>query len=136
MTSGPGAMASTAAAAMKRARSGISICAGPGNEKAPCEDGALSGRKEPLGLRRLDAHGVLLLGAVLGELHLAGHHREEGVVLADADVLARVELRAALADDDGARVHELAAVGLDAQALALGIAAVAGRAACFLVCHV
>src|SRR5512136_2325761 len=60
--SGPGAIVSTAAATRKRAMSGMSRLQGPGNEKAPCEDGALSGRKEPLGLRRLDAHGVLLLG--------------------------------------------------------------------------
>src|SRR5512134_198165 len=102
--SGPGAMVSTAAATRKRAMSGMFFSTSPGNEKAPCDDGALSGRKEPLGLGRLDAHGVLLLGAVLAVLHRAGHHREEGVVLADAHVLARMEPRAALAHEDGTRV--------------------------------
>src|SRR5688572_25201678 len=69
-------------------------------------------------------------------LHVAGGRREERVVLADADVRARMELGAALADQDRARVHQLAAEGLEAEALGLGVAAVAGRPACFLVFHV
>src|SRR5688572_28269618 len=47
-----------------------------------------------------------------------------------------MELGAALADQDRARVHQLAAEGLEAEALGLGVATVAGRPACFLVCHV
>src|SRR5258708_39944140 len=74
------------------------------NEKAPCEDGALSRSEEPSGLRRLDRHRALLLGAVLGVLHLAGHEREERVVLADAHVRAWMKLGAALANEDRARV--------------------------------
>ena len=46
-----------------------------------------------------------------------------------------MHLGAALAHDDAAGGHELAAVALDAEALRLGIAAVARAAACFLVCH-
>src|SRR6185503_8089119 len=85
------------------------------NEKAPSGDGALSGSEEPLGIHRLDRHGALLVGSVGGVLHLARDQREERVVLAGADVGARVKLRAALAHEDGARVDELAAVHLDAE---------------------
>src|SRR5689334_14566617 len=85
--------------------------------------------------RGLDRDGGLALRPVLRVLHVARLRGEERVVLADAHVHAGMELRAALADEDGARVHELAAEGLEAEALAFGIAAVAGRPACFLVCH-
>src|SRR6266516_3855219 len=104
MMSGPGAMVSSAEATRKSAISGMLR-----NEKAPCEDGALSWRKEPSGLRRLDRHGRLVVGAALRVLDLAGHRREERVVLADADVLPGMEFRAALAHENGTRVHLLAA---------------------------
>src|SRR4051812_34952124 len=58
------------------------------------------------------------------------------MVLAQADIVARVPLGAALAHDDVAGAHGLAAELLDAEALAFTVAAVAGRAACFLMCHV
>src|SRR5262245_46575924 len=57
--------------------------------------------------------------AGLGELHLAALEREEGVVLAHADVAARVDRRADLAHEDVAGEHELAVVALDAPALAV-----------------
>src|SRR4029079_18466744 len=60
---------------------------------------------------------------------------EQGVIAADADVGARIHLGAALADQDVAGQHLLAAEALDAQPLAVRIAAVARGAACFLVCH-
>ena len=50
---------------------------------------------------------------------------EQGVVAADADILAGIHLGAALADDDVARQDLLAAEALHAQALAVRIAAVA-----------
>src|SRR5262245_4966727 len=56
-------------------------------------------------LHRLDRHGGLGLGTVLRVLHVAGGLREERVVLADAHVHAGVELRAALTNEDRARVH-------------------------------
>src|SRR5215471_17625957 len=62
--------------------------------------------------------------------------RKKRVILADADVLARVPLGAALAHDDVAGEDSLSAELLHAEALALTVAAVAGRAACFLMCHV
>src|SRR6476646_5983627 len=58
------------------------------------------------------------------------------MVLAQADVVARVPLGAALTHDDVAGAHGLAAELLHAEALALTVAAVAGRAACLLMCHV
>src|SRR3990170_428098 len=61
--------------------------------------------------------------------------RKEGVVLADADVVAGVPARAALAHDNVAGAGRLAAEQFDAEALALAVAAVAGTAACFLMCH-
>src|SRR5690348_18503442 len=58
------------------------------------------------------------------------------MVLADADVVAGVPLGAALTHDDVAGEDSLSAELLHAGALALTVAAVAGRAACFLMCHV
>src|SRR5947209_15327576 len=58
------------------------------------------------------------------------------MVLAQADVVAWVPLGAALTHDDVAGAHGLAAELLHAKALALTVAAVAGRAACFFMCHV
>ena len=50
---------------------------------------------------------------------------EQGVVAAAADVHARVELGAALADEDLAGLDDLAAEPLDAEALGVGVATVA-----------
>src|SRR5262245_62391163 len=79
-----------------------------------------------------DVDAALLLGRVLD---LAFAKREQGVVLADADVVAGVPFGAALTDDDVAGKNALAARLLDAEAPAGRIAAVARGAACFLVCH-
>src|SRR5690242_1043698 len=57
------------------------------------------------------------------------------MVLAETDVVARLPLGAALANDDVARDHALTAKFLDAQPPARGIAAVAGGTTCLLVCH-
>src|SRR5687768_17067064 len=65
----------------------------------------------------------------------AGHQRENRVVAAEADVVAGAPLGAALADDDVARDDELAAEFFHAEAFSGGIAAVPGRAACFLMSH-
>src|SRR5689334_966613 len=60
---------------------------------------------------------------------------EERVVAAHIDVLAGVVLGAALADDNVAGHHDLAAELLDAEAAAARIAPVARGAAGFLVRH-
>src|SRR4051794_2371073 len=125
--SGPGASASRVEAAMKRAMSGMGIKKPRRSSGAlvrASRGGAKKLAREPLLLRRFDRNGRLALRTLLRVLHVAGGRREERVVLADADVDAGVKHRAALADEDRARVHELATEGLQAQALALGIAAV------------
>src|SRR3954466_9312007 len=69
------------------------------------------------------------------ELDGARRFGEQRVVLADAHALARPEARAALADDDLAAGHGLAGEDLHAEALGVGVAAVAGGAEALLVCH-
>src|SRR5262249_28726598 len=67
--------------------------------------------------------------------HDAGDLREQGVVLAAADVDAGHEPGPALAHEDRAAVHGLAAERLDAEPLRVGVAAVARRALSLFVCH-
>ena len=61
--------------------------------------------------------------------------REQRVVRADADVIARANRGAALANNDVPGQHVLAAKTLHAEALGMGIAAVLGTAACLFMCH-
>src|SRR5579859_101115 len=104
------------------------------NEKAlPASIGLWSW--ERYGLRRNHAHGVLGVLALDGIFHFTRHIRIKRVVAPHSDVGAGVHARAALAHQDLAGVHLLAAVNLHAQAFRLGIAAVPRAAACFLVCH-
>src|SRR6516165_2914600 len=69
------------------------------------------------------------------ELDDAIGQREEGVVAAYADVAARVELRAALADD-AAGADGLPPVRFDAETLRIRIPAVARGTLTFLMSHV
>src|SRR5581483_1021321 len=69
------------------------------------------------------------------ELNGAGGECEQGVVLAAADVDARVEVGAALPNDDLAGVDLLAAEALHAQALRVGVTAVAAGRRALFVCH-
>src|SRR5262245_39240064 len=62
--------------------------------------------------------------AVVFEAHPALDLREDRVVLADARVQTRPEPPSTLADDDGAARDEIAVVGLDAETLRIGVAAV------------
>src|SRR3954466_10808207 len=71
----------------------------------------------------------------ISERDLAVGKCKKGMVLAQADVVARVPLGAALAHDDVAGANILAAELLHAEALAFTVTPVARRAACFLVCH-
>ena len=69
---------------------------------------------------RLLAHlnvDVLAARACRRETRRGRHKSKQGMVLAQADVVARVPLRAALADDDVAGDDVLAAELLDAEAL-------------------
>ena len=64
--------------------------------------------------------------AVLDEFHLAVLKGEKREITPLTDILAGVELGAALADDDRAGLEKLAVVSLDAKILGVGIATVAG----------
>src|SRR4051794_25557196 len=77
-----------------------------------------------------------LAAALLPELDSAGGDGEQGVVAAAAQVGAGVEVGAALADDDLARIHDLAAEALHAEALRVRVTTVASGARALLVCHV
>jgi len=66
-------------------------------------------------LYRLNDDGAALLLASYGELHRAVDQREQGVILAHADVVTRVELGTALANDDVASLNQLTAVALNAK---------------------
>src|SRR5205085_9481938 len=69
------------------------------------------------------------------ESDAAGGKREQGVILADADIDARVDPGPALAHDDVAADHFLAAELLHAEATARAVATVAGGTACLFMCH-
>src|SRR5205823_1835549 len=73
--------------------------------------------------------------AARAELHHAVGLGEQRVVAAEADVEARVPLRAALADDDRPRGDGLTAVALDPESLRLGVATVARRRGALLLRH-
>src|SRR4051812_32086748 len=74
--------------------------------------------------------------AAEAEGHRTRDQREQRVVLAAADAEARVEVGAALADDDLAGLDDLTAEALHAEALGVRVATVAGRRCALLVCHV
>src|SRR5689334_5777253 len=82
---------------------------------------------------RDDVDGLAV--ALLAELHRAGGEGEQRVVTTTADVDARVEVGAALADEDLAGLDNLAAEALHAQELRVGVATVARRARALLVSH-
>src|SRR5262249_1688447 len=62
-------------------------------------------------------------------------HRDQRAVAATADQVARVELRAALADQDLAGIDQLTAEPLHAEPLRVGVATVARAGRTLLVCH-
>src|SRR3954449_2088587 len=85
-------------------------------------------------LDRGDGHGLAAPAGAEG--HRTRLEREQRVVAAAAHAETRVEVRAALPDDDLAGLHDLAAEALDAEPLGVGVAAVAGGRSALLVCHV
>jgi hypothetical protein len=83
-----------------------------------------------------DRHDVDdLAAALVTELHCAGLEGEQGVVATATDARARVEVGAALADDDLACADDLATEPLHAEALRVGVTTVASRARSLFVCH-
>src|SRR5947199_9387574 len=88
-----------------------------------CRRRLLFGRGAARG-RRVDADELAVAALVL-ELHDAVHEREQRVVLAAPDVLARLPLRPALPRQDVAAQDLLAAELLQAQTLRMRVAPVA-----------
>src|SRR3546814_13765124 len=70
----------------------------------------------------------------LVEGHAAFDEREQRVILADADIAARIEFGAALAHEDVARNGDFAAELLHAETTALRIPPVAPTHPCFFLC--
>jgi hypothetical protein len=62
--------------------------------------------------------------------------REQSVITAATDTVARVEVGTALPDDDFACVHQLATEPFDAESLRIGVPTISGRGRSLLVCHV
>jgi hypothetical protein len=77
---------------------------------------------DDLGLR-IDAD-EFALSTLLFIFHYAGHKREQGIVGAASHIIARFELRAALAHKNLASQNVLTSESLDAQALRVRIATV------------
>ena len=76
------------------------------------------------------------LCALALELDNAVNQSEQGVVAADADIDAGMDVGASLANQNVASQNELTVCTLDAQALCLGITAVLGGAAALMVSKV
>ena len=70
------------------------------------------------------------------ELHLAVNEREQSVIGADAYVVARVNVRAALSYENVARENELSVSALYTQSLGLGISTVLGRTHTFFMSEI
>src|SRR5699024_5076607 len=83
----------------------------------------------------LHQHVDDLAAPAAAELDFATGQGEQGVVPATADVAARVEPGATLADDDLTGLHGLASEALHTQPLGVGVAAVPGGARALLGCH-
>src|SRR5665213_1765727 len=83
---------------------------------------------------RLDGSKAPAIAAV-SKLHPSRYLGEQGIVRPDADVEARLDLGAALANDDRSAGNEFAAKGLHAQPLCIGVASVCGAAPTLFMCH-
>ena len=60
---------------------------------------------------------------------------EDREIAAEADVFARMDVRAALSDDDAAGRDELSAVGFDSTHFRFAVATVAAAGLTFFMCH-
>ena len=69
------------------------------------------------------------------EMNAAIHQSKQCVIAADAHALTRMNVGAALTDQNVAGQHELTVAALDAETLGLGITAVLGRAYAFCLCQ-
>lgn len=80
--------------------------------------------------RYLETCAILAL-----ELHRTIDERVDGVVLAKADVVTRVDGCTTLTQNDAARENCLTAEALHTESFCIGVATVLGRTAAFFVCH-
>jgi hypothetical protein len=80
------------------------------------------------------AHDIDAPSLAIEKDHPIGKSKQR-IIASTADIPARMVARAALPYDDPARPNALAAVNLDAQALAVRFTSVADRALTFLVSH-
>ena len=110
---------------------------GPASNKAPVDRG-FAGRAAACAAARSAASmlTVTVQRTLDGELHLRRRPARTACGPCPRRRSCRVELGAALAHDDRAGRHALAAIGLHAQHLRLRITAVSGRAAALFLCHV
>jgi hypothetical protein len=81
---------------------------------------------------RNDLHGSL---GFLVEFDVTVAQGEDGEIAAEADVLARMNVRTALSDDDAASGDELTAVGFDSTHFRFAVAAVTAAGLAFFMCH-
>jgi hypothetical protein len=72
---------------------------------------------------------------MIGELHAAIDFRKQRVVLAKADVDARTEPAATLPHENRSTRDDVAVESLDAEALRVAVAPVAGAALTFFMSH-
>src|SRR5436190_18378890 len=84
---------------------------------------------------RFDDADALAVLAEVFETDRARNLGKERVVLSLANILAGMDVSAALADDDRAGADELAGEALDTQPLAVRVAPVLGTAYAFFVSH-
>src|SRR5665213_443635 len=97
-------------------------------------------RGRPRGLlgcqcRRRNHGHVHLVARFATKLDRAVDQREDRVIAAQSDIGAGMPFGAALADQDVPSDNALAARLLDPEAASFSVASVAGRSACFFVCH-
>ena len=85
-------------------------------------------------LDRVDGALLAILALAL-ELDMTVNQSEQGIVAADTDIVAGMDVRASLTNQNVAREDELTVRALHAQSLGLGITTVLSRTAALLMCE-
>ena len=78
---------------------------------------------------------LTVIAAFALDSDLAGNLCEQRIILADTNIVARMEMRAALTNEDAASRYDRAGMLLDAEALGLTVAAVTRGADALLMCE-
>ena len=108
---------------------------GPTYVVSPVFDGLLHRIRWSVGLAGDDIDFDAATTFAAAELDDAVFEGEEGVVTAAADVVPRVVVRTALAQDDRSDGDFLTGVALDTTELRIAVTSVTGRTLSFLMCH-